>query len=278
MAYGYAITNWLQGLAVGTFTFSAGTGGATRSRLNDGRMDARYTNGALTASGVTIVIDFGSAQTLVGIALLNHNSAVQKTDAAVRVRAADDAAITVNVVVAKAATTLNSTAPKNKDHVLQFAALLKRYWELTFTWTGNVGNWAIGEIFAINATTQLTRKSIYGGGESEEIKGVQVEFYNGNSKGYFLGGPIRELQLPFADLTLAQREELLALWRATKNGSTPFIWIPSYEATATAAANAEQEVIYGRCQMPVFKWQENDYQLYTGQELVIRSLGREVGS
>lgn len=277
MAYCYATSNLLTGLAASAFTFSAGPSDATRTRLNDTRMDSRFTASAGT-SGQTCIIDMGAATALTGFALLNTNCAVQKADAAVRVRGATDAAITTSVVVAKAASTLNSAAPKNKDHVLQFASVSKRYWELTFTWTGTVTNFSIGELWAFNAQTQLTRKSIYGGGESEEIKNAQVDFYSGNSRGYFLGGPVRELQLPFEDLTASQREELAILWRTVKNGAAPFLWMPSYEATATTAAVAEQEVVYGRLQVPTFKWVENDYLLYQPPELIIRSLGREIGS
>lgn len=278
MAYAYAYTNALTNLGAAAFTNSVGTNDSTRARMSDTRMDKRYNMGASVASGSTIILDFGAAVALKGIALLNTNFAVQWTDAAVRIRAATDAAITTSVVTAKAATTLNSTAPKNKDHVLQFTTVTKRYWELTFTAGGSFSNASIGEIFAYETVTQLSRKSIYGGGEKEEIKTAGVDYENGNSRSFYLGGPVRSKRLPFQDLTSAEREELAAMWRVLKGEATPFLWIDSYEATAVAAAVAEQEVTYGRLKMPDFEWSENDYLLYQPPELHIRSLGREVGS
>lgn len=276
-ANAWVVTNRLTGLAASAFTFSAGANDTTRARLNDGRMSERYVNGASVASGLTCVIDLGSALACTGIALLNTNCAVQKTDAAVRVRAADDSAISVNVVTPKAASTLNTAAMKNKDHVLQFASATKRYWELTFTWTGNVTNFAIGELVMFNAQTQLSRKAIYGKKEGRDFRVSEVEHYNGGSTSYFEGGPLRTKQLPYSDLTPAQLEELFAILTATNGGATPFLWIESYEATGTAAAVAEQEVIYGKA-APEFNFSEPDYDLLTPNELVIRSLGREVGA
>lgn len=278
MSYAYAVSNKCRGLAASAFIWSAGLNDATRSRLNDSKMAALYVNGAAVASLTYLVIDFGIATQLSGIALLNHNAAVQKADAAVQITAADDAAITVNVVSVKAGTTLNNAAPYNKDHVLQFTPVTKRYWKLLFAWTGTVTNFAIGEIFAFNGQTQFTRKSIYGGGESPEMKVAAVDFYNGGGNAYFEGGEIRVKRLPFSDLTLVQREEQMTLWRAVKGPVAPFLWIESFEATALAAAVAEQEVIYGRLMVDTFAWTEADYQLFGGPDLIVRSLGREIGA
>lgn len=279
MSYAYSYTNLCTGLAASAFTWSgAGLNDATRSRLNDARMDKRYVHSASAANGLNVIIDFGGAVALTGFALLNGNCAVQKTDATAGIVAADDAAFTVNGVVAKAASTLNSAAPYNKDHVLQFIAVTRRYWKITFTWTGSVLNFALGELFAFNAQTQLSRKSIYGGGENEEIKSATVDFYNGGRRSYFLGGPIRSQVLPFSDLTAAQRAEQATLWRGVKGPTTPLLWIDSYEATAVAAAAAEQAVIYGTLDVPTFTWKEHDFALYNPGDLVIRSLGREIGA
>ena len=43
----------------------------------------------------------------------------------VRIRGATDAAITLGVVTAKAASTLNTAAPYNRDHILQYTAITK---------------------------------------------------------------------------------------------------------------------------------------------------------
>lgn len=278
MTLAYATNNLLTGLAAAAFTWSAGTGGATRTRVNDGRMDARYSNGN-TASGVTLVIDLGSAQNVQGCALLNHNAAVQKTDAAVRVRSADDSGITVNVATRKAATTLTNLPPYHKDHVLQFATggSNRRYWELTFTWTGTVTDFSIGELYFF-VQTQLSRTSNYGGGEDEEIRSAQVDFYNGGSSVAFLGGPQRTLRLPFSDLSPTERAEQATLWRATLGPVMPFLFIESYEASASAAAATEQHCVYGRLEVPTFSYSEPDFRLYTPGDLIIRSLGREVGA
>lgn len=279
MAHAYATVNKLAGLAAGAFDWSAGLEDSTRTRLNDGRMSSRYVNGN-AASGINLIIDLGSAMQLSGFAALNSNCAVQKTDATLKVESADDAAMSVNLATNKAASTLySSAAPRNKDHVLQFAlSTARRYWRLTWTWTGTVTNFSIGELFAFASQTQLSRVYVYGGGGEEEVKTAQIDFDTGGQGAYFLGGPVRSLRMPFEDLTESERDELLAMWRATKDAATPILFIPSYEATSTAAAVAQQECVYGRLQLPQFAWTEHDFQLFTSPEIVVRSLGREVGS
>ncbi len=273
----YAATNLLSGLAATAFTWSAGLNDTTRARLNDARMDSRYVNGSPTTS-LAVVIDLGSAIALTGFAVLNSNCAIQKT-VSLKVESADDSGMSTNLVVRKAATTLDAIAPRNKDHVVQFASgTARRYWRLTWAWTGTITSFAIGELWAFVSQVQLSRKSIYGGGESREFKLVDVQFYSGGSRSYKNGGPIRELTLPYQDLTSSQIEELYTMQAAVSGGAAPFLWIPSYEATATAAADAEQEVIYGKITTPKFAFSENDYLLYTPNAFVITSLGREVGS
>ncbi len=275
--YAYAVTNLLTGLAAGDFTFSAGANDSTRSRLNDARMDKRYVNGSPTAA-LTLVIDLGSSRQTSGIAILNHNLGTAALAPTVRIRGATDAAITTSVVTAKAASALNTSAPYQKDHVLQYTAITKRYLEVLISFTGTATGLAIGELWAFDAQTVLSRRSIYGGGEEEEIKSAQVDFYNGGARSSFLGGPLRSLTLPFADLTLSQRREMATMWRATRGPVTPFLFIESYEATATAAAEAEQACIYGKMLNGVFTWKENDFLLYTPDDLLIRSLSREAGA
>jgi len=85
MSFAYATTNLCSGLAAAAFTWSSGTAGATRSRLNDTKMSALYVNGASVASGINVVIDFGSAVALTGFAICNSNAAVQKTNATLKV-------------------------------------------------------------------------------------------------------------------------------------------------------------------------------------------------
>lgn len=279
-AYAYAVTNLATGLASTAFVFSGGAADTTRARLNDARMDTRYVNGSPTTS-LSFTIDLGSAIQTSGIALLNHNFGTAAAAATVRVRAGTAAAsglVTAGIVVAKAATTLNTAAPYQKDHVFQYTAVTLRYLEVLISFTGTVSNLAIGEVFVFNSQTQLTRKSIYGGGEDEEIRTAQVDFYNGGTRTAFLGGPIRSLRLPFSDLSATERAELATLWRATRANTTPFLFIESYEATALAAATAEQKCLYAKLEVPTFSWNEPDYGLYNPGDLLIRSLGREVGA
>ena len=73
-------------------------------------------------------------------------------------------------------------------------------------------------------------------------------------------------------------EELYAVQSSTNGGAAPFLWLPSYEATAAAAAVTEQEVVYGKLSTPRFEFSIPDFQLYNPSEFVIRSLGREIGA
>lgn len=276
-AYAYAPSNILSGLAASAFTWSAGANDATRAYLNDGWMDARYVNGSPAAGTLDLIIDLGSARALTGFAILNSNVAVQAAGSNLTITGADDAGISVNVVVAKAASTLSSAAPFNKDHVLQFATVTKRFWRLRWVTSATVTNFAIGELWAFNAQVQLSRKRVDGGGEGERILASKVDFYGGGSQAYRQGGPVRRKNLPFVDLSTSDRNELLTMWRAVAL-VTPYLWIESYEATALAAAVAEQEVIFGILGLGDFQWTEVDFNLFNPPELVIESLGREIGA
>lgn len=286
-AHAYVVSNFLANFAASAFTWNPAST-TNRSYLNDGRMDRRMIVSAAAASGITLVIDLGGGGgTLVGIAVLNSNAAVQKTDAALRVRAADDAAITVNVVVAKAASTLYSaTTPRNKDHVLQWASIgSKRYWELTWTWTGTVTNFAIGEVFAYQATgqvvapvTQLSRRSIYGSSEGRKLYTASEQFQTGERRGLSLGGPQRVVDLQFSDLNSTERDQLDVMWAAAQGDVAPFLWIDSYEAVATAAATTEQNCLFGRLEENELSFENHDYGLYNMRGFRLRSTGREAGA
>lgn len=277
-SHAYSTTNALTSLAASAFTWSnAAT--TNRSYLNDGRMDRRFAVGASVASGINVVIDLGSATALMGFAVLNSNCAVQKSDAALRVRAADDAGISVNVVTAKAASTLySSLAPRNKDHVLQFASVSKRYWELTWTWTGNVTNFSIGELWAYASSTTLSRRTIYGSGEGKKFYTASEQFQVGERRALFLGGPQRVLSMLFSDLTSSQRDELDAMWVAVNGNVAPFLWIDSYEAAATAAATTEQNCVFGRLDEDELHFPQDDFGIYSMKGFTLRSAGREAGA
>jgi hypothetical protein len=275
MSIAYAVTNAFTALADTAFTWS--TADAThRDYLHDGRMDKLMT---LTSSigGVTLVIDLGSASPLVGIAVLNSNIATAGGTPTLRVRAADDAGITVNVVTPKVASTLNTSAPKHKDHVLQFSSVSKRYWELTWTWTGAF-QLKVGEVFAFASSTQLSRTGIYGSGEGEFFRVAQNDMQSGEPRAVFIAGPVRRLALKWKDHSSTERDQLRTLWRTTKGPVTPFLYMPSYEAVSTAAAAAEQEVIYGRLGLTDFDFTQSDFNIYDMPDMVVTSLGREVGS
>jgi len=240
VTHAYAVTNLCTGLAAAAFTPGAGPSDATRSYLCDGVMGNQY---AFTsnASGNTLVIDFGSAIDVQGFAVLNSNiaSAVAPT---LKVEAASDAAITANVIANKAVTTLVTTGPNRKDHVLQLIGVgggfTRRYWRLTWAWTGTF-QLKVGEVFAYASPTSLSRVQNDGSGDSAEMVVATTRSDAGHLRAAFMAGPIRSKRLVFSDFTDAQKLELLTLWEATKGPVTPLLWIQSYEATTTAAAAAK---------------------------------------
>lgn len=277
MTFAYATTNRLTGLTASAFSVTTGAGpsGATELYLNDGRMDRQYTFTAGTTAE-TLQIDLGSALAVVGVAILNHNL-VALGSASVTITAADDSGFTTGVVTPKAATTLNTTEPKHKDHVLQFASVSKRYWRIAMSHAAATAL-KIGEVFLLAASTQLTRGMLDGSGESEEIISVGNRMMYGATKSTFFAGPIRSKQMKYQDFTEAQLLELRTLWAAVKGPVTPFLWIESYEAVSTAAASAQQDCIFGQIQDARFAWTFVDslYRQPPGFDIV--SLGREVGS
>lgn len=283
MSYGYATSNLAKALAAAAFTDGSGliTNGAF---LNDGRMDKQATGlSSPYASAFNLVLDFGSATSLAGFALLNHNCCVDSGNNSVfvAVDAADDSGFSVNLVHPKTATQLYSGNDVNdvrrKDHVLQFPAVSKRWWKLKFTYTANLSP-AIGEVFAYGGSVTLPRGSIYGSGETEEISSAEVDFKNGNHSAYLLGGPLKTKNYQFADLSLSDQNAFLALWRATKAHTLPFLWLEDVESISSGASSAGQEVVYGRFETPAFQWRQDDYAIYQPPGFNIRSLGREVGS
>lgn len=277
MAFAYATTNQLTGLAASAVTVTTGAGPAddTRLYLFDGKLAGQYT---LTAGTTTEVMrfDLGSAKAVCAIAVLNHNIAALG-GGTITVRAADDSGFTTGVVTPKASTTVNTTAPKHKDTALQFASATKRYWELTFTHSLSTAL-KLGELFFAAASTQLTRGQIDGSGERESFITADIQMQFGASQSLFFAGPIRSKRLKTQDWRSAERDEALALWRAVKGPVTPFLWLESYEATSTAAAVEQQDCIFGRLKLPEFEWSWTDYNLTQTPELIIASEGRERGA
>lgn len=278
--HGYVVTNALAGLADAAFSWSGGLT-TDRDKLHDGRMDARYGAGNLS-SGENVIIDMGSATSLIGFAVLNHSLAPLElaNTPQILIEAADDAGISVNKVTPKALTSLyTSTTPRNKDHVLQFAAVSKRWWKLTWSWSGG-GTAAInvGELFAYSAINLLSRRSVYGSGEQQSWLVQTLQMQYGAMRSQFLGGPLRSLDFQWSDLTSSQRDELQGMWANTNGGAKPLLWVMSYENVATAAAVTEQECIFGRLTRPSYGWKESDFSLFQPDGLALTSEGREAGA
>lgn len=271
LKHAYAVTNKAAALAAAAFTWSTGTT-TNRSYLIDGRMDRQFALPS-TATSVSVVIDFGTAVSLTAIAILNSNIA-QATGGSVRVRAATDAGITTSVAAAHATTSVNTTAPRHKDHVFTFEVSPRRYWEVTFSWTGSFAL-RIGELFACEATV-LTRYTVLGHGEQLPVETTQFKSRSGETRGHYIAGPFRTKRMVFDDLSETERNELVALHLATNGDATPLLWIHRYVPASTDAA--DQDVVYGRRLEPDYGWSESDHLRFDVDELVIRSLGREVGA
>lgn len=273
----YAYTNLLTGLAASKFTVTTGAGPAddTRLYLNDAKMDLQYTLTAGTTAEV-ITIDMGASTACSGFAVLNHNLYVLGAGT-IGITATDDVTWATGVVTVKSTTTVNTTKPKHKDSVLQFATVTKRYWRIRFTHTLSL-SLKIGEILAYSAATQLSRYFIDGSDESERVFKTTTQMLFGDTRSVIFGGPLRELRMRFADFTDAQILELRTMWEASGFGVTPILSIASYEATSSAAAVAEQNCVFGQMVLDDFRWTYVDFAQRQPPDIVIRSLGREAGA
>lgn len=273
MPHAYATANALSALGATAFTWS--TGGTTnRGFLNDGRIDKVASSGGSSAT-TDLTLDMGSATALVGFALLNHSMGTW-TAPTVTVTGADDAAMTVNAVTAKAASSVPKTAPNHKDAVFTFPSVTKRYWRLRCV-DSSARTLTMGEVYGLASLTSLTRLKTYGHGESEEYRLNSTESRTGEVRSTFLAGPLRTKRLPFADVRGTERDELLAMWRATRGGATPLLWVEALNSTASAAAAADMECLLGKLG-PSLDWTERDYNLFDVTAFGLRSLGREVGA
>ena len=167
--------------------------------------------------------------------------------------------------------------PYQKDTVLQFPAVSKRYWRLTFTHTGSFVI-RIGEVLAISAFTALSRQTVYGSGDTEKYIQTRSETQTGIVRATYFAGPIRMKQLQFRDLKgVSQRDELINLWRATFGGVKLLLYVDFLESTTTAATALAQQLIWGRLQTNL-SWTEDDYQVFNVDSLALVAQGREVGA
>lgn len=278
MSVGYAITNILSGLAATAFTWSSGYTTA-RSRLNDGVQDELALGSASAqASGQYLQVDLGSAQTLVGIALLNHN--LGTGSCAVEIQCASDPAFPVSpsTNVAKDASTINTSAPNEKDTILQFPGTYsRRYWRIIVTHSGTK-TLQIGEVLFLTSITTLSRSPIYGLGEDERFVLNRNESPTGHMRSTYLAGPIRTKRFSFKDMRgTSELGEVMGMWRATRGGNANMLWIDSIESISTAASAEGQACLWGKLQ-PDLGWTQPDFNLFDPGGLVLVGQGREVGS
>lgn len=273
MSSGYAITSALTGLAASSFTWgSAYT--TSRERLNDGEQDEQAAGSAsATASPQTLIIDFGVPANLVGFAILEHNLATGGVTVKVE---ADTSGTFGTAVTAKADTTINTTAPYQKDTVLQFPSVgPNRYWRLTFTHS-STKRIRIGELLALTTITTLSRQTGYGTGEEARYVQNRIASDAGRVHATLLSGPILTRSLPFKDLRgTAERDELTGMWHATYGGVLNLLWIDLIESTATAASAAAQVCIWGKLQESL-GWTEDDFNLFGISGLTLVGRGRTV--
>lgn len=277
MSQGYAVTNALTGLAASAFTWSSGYT-TSRTRLNDGILDEPAASAASAqASGQTLKIDLGSAQSLLGFALLNHNLASGACTVLVEAATLSDYSDAATI---KAASTIVTTAPNHKDSFLQFPltqpSVTWRYWRLTFAHTGTKIV-TIGELLAPTTVTTLSRHTIYGDGESERALMNRVSSGTGHQRATYLGGPLRTKRLVYKDLSTSEKAELRAMWAATTYGVNNLLWAEYIESTNTAATAAAQECLWGKIE-DTFEWTCDDYGLFTTNPFNIVGQGREVGA
>lgn len=272
MSQGYAVTNALSALAAASFTWSSGFTTA-RSRLNDGVMDeVAAGSSSAQASGQMLSIDLGAATALVGFALLNHNLASGACTVAIT---AGTDGITYGTTV-KAASTIVTTAPNEKDTALQFPSASFRYWRLTFVHTGTKIV-RLGELLAFTSITTLTRNSEYGDGDNERAFLNKNVSGTGHQRATYLGGPVRTKRLIHKDQNDSERAELRAMWAATTYGVSNLLFMPYIESTATAATSAAQECLWGKLQEE-FDFTRADFNLNDVSNIVLVGQGREVGA
>lgn len=275
MSSGYAVTNAASGLAASAFTWSSGYT-TNRARLNDGLQDELAAgSSSAQASGQTLIIDMGAAVSLSAFALLNHNLATGACY--VNIYAASDSGFTTSLWLAMGDTTITTSAPYEKDTILQFEAISRRYWKITFNHTGTKIV-TLGELMAITSITTLTRQTVYGAGESERYVQNRVESATGNLRSTFLSGPIRTKSLPFKDLRgTSERNELMTMWRATRGGVSNLLYVDSVASSYPSGDAASQQCLWGKLQESL-GWTEDDYLVFGVDGLVLVGQGREVGS
>lgn len=282
--HAYATTNAITGLAAAAFSWNHAYSPSTaeKTALRDGKLAPRLTSGSASANPLYLVIDFGSATSIAGVAVLNHQLAAGGWTAPRITIEADTAGSFATAVTAKAATTLALTRHglQVKDTWLAFPAVSKRYWRLKFDEAGggvDTRQVEIGELLFVASPTSLTRMETYGGRRDLEYFVNEVKLDNGDVHSTFRGGPLVTRRFSFAELKPTEKDEVLAMWHATRGGTTNLLWAEENNSTASAASAAEQECVYGRLQRG-FGMQLADHSLYNPDGLQLVSRGREMGA
>lgn len=276
MAFGYCVHNECSGLAASAFNCTEGAPSdlSTRANFNDGLLGRQVVHAS--AGQVSVVVDLGSAKSIVAAAWLNHNAASLAT-AQFRVYASSASDFSSDIVTVKDATPCGTARVERKDIVLNFPAVSRRYWLLRVV-LGSAGVLKVGELFLGAAVTSLTRGSSYGSGEGAEIVASSLVTQSGDVRVAKLGGPVFERRYSFADWTASELEELHALWDAANGTVTPFLWIDRVASSSSAGALGDGKCLYGRIQDARFDWVQDDFGIYQPPSLVLRSLGREMGA
>lgn len=271
----WSATNHLDGLAVSNITWSSGYT-TNRDRLYDGRQDApAFGSASPVASGQSLTINFGSARAVPGIALLNHN--LFTGSCTVEVRAADDAGFSVNLVVAKAATTINTQFPYERDTLLQFPPVTRQYWRIIFTHSGTK-QIQIGELVVLPYLLTLTRNSVYGGHENDlQSKQIRNESEVGSVRVARIAPPLRTVNFNFVDLQgESQLNELVAMWNATEGGAKGNTLLAEYvDSSSSAGSAASQRCVWGRLQ-PSWGWGDTDFNVFGPKPFELKQAARGV--
>lgn len=274
LVHAYCVANAFAGLPESSIVPSAGSS-TNRGRMVDGRVDRQWDTGVIGASWtLTVVFDYGSAISLVGIAALNHNG----TDAlpiTMRVRAADDAAISVGVVTPWAAVNMRAT-----NAVAAFSATSKRYWEVRWVSGVTPTSFKIGELFAMATATQLSRHVVYGSGGEQLFKTNFAESPTGRLMGGKLSGPLKARHLVWEDLSAANLLELETMHAAANGNGRDLFWVEHWDPAGTSGLTADQrqECYYGRFLEDRLRHAVTDYDLYGGVQLTLREQTRGVGA
>lgn len=274
MTHAYAATNLTRGLGASSWTLNLGGGPSddTRLYLNDGRLDRQV----VFASGASanIQVDLGSAMEVRGLAVLNHNMSGFTSPIFSCEAGNSSNLVTDYILLTGVAETVPQTAPAHRDLVVQFATgVSRRYWRFNTSWTG-ASVLRVGEAFLYGAPSTLTRGFTDGTGESEEFITVPVQTRFGDARTSFLAGPIRSRRFRAQDYSAANNAELQAMWRASRGGAIPLLWINDY--SPGSFTTARKDVMLGRLGAD-YSWTYSDFDLVQPPELVLRSLGRAVG-